>query len=355
MEMKTKQKILMLLYSALHVLGIDRLYMKLTKPHSAVILMYHSVSSQLDRDWIDPDNDMPEKVFEEQMQYLHDNCNVVSMDELCSCIRNNQPIKPNTVVISFDDGYRNNYQNAVEILAKYNLPSILYLATGYVDRGDAQWIDELYRYFKLRTRQILKFGESDCFSLETGIGVESAYDIVRTRLLSSSLAERRILLDQIKLDLCPVGDSPRLTLTWQELSEMVSKYPGVTIGVHTRDHIDLTIEKPGSVTNEILSSVADVDANLKIKVNHFSYPYGKWNNEVKVLVERYGLVSAVATDNPVATITPDSDIYKLPRIEVPRNRPLFKHMVSGAYPNLSQLLFKRPHAQAYTGSRQLEQ
>ena len=81
--------------------------------------------------------------------------------------------------------------------------------------------------------------------------------------------------------------------------------------------------------------------NLDIEVQHFSYPYGKWNYKIKEIVEKSSLASAVATD-PVSTINANTDIFALPRMEVTRNMTLFKYMVSGAYPGLSQLIIRRP-------------
>ena len=46
--------------------------------------------------------------------------------------------------ITFDDGYRDNLTVAAPILEKYRLPATLFLATGYVERGETQWSDTLH-------------------------------------------------------------------------------------------------------------------------------------------------------------------------------------------------------------------
>jgi peptidoglycan/xylan/chitin deacetylase (PgdA/CDA1 family) len=336
-----KQKLLMLMYSSLYLSGASRAYSKFSNTESAVILMYHSVSSETDRKWIDPDNDMPEDIFEEQMRYIHENCKVVSIDHLCNCIRNNSPIEPKTVVVTFDDGYRNNLENAARILNKYKLPAIIYLATGYISHGETQWIDELYSYFKYRTLNYLELYDLGKLDISTHQGAKEAYESLKYILLASDVGDRRLLLDQVKEQLCPSSVSPRLTLIWQELSERLKDYPNITLGVHTKNHLDLTSLGQEAIDNQINQSISDVSKNLRLEVNHFSYPYGQWNQAIRSRVEQAGLLSAVATE-PVPAVTTESDPYSLPRIEAPRNMALFKYMVSGAYPKLSQALFRRP-------------
>ena len=256
--MNIKQIVLQHLHSSLFNSGLAKLYARLIDSQSAVILMYHSISSETDREWIDPHNDIPVDVFEKQMRYLHRNCKVVSMDDLCSDLQNNIPIKPKTVVISFDDGYLNNFQAAAKVLNKYNLPAIIYLATGYIDRGDAQWIDELYSLFKFRSSDNLELKELGCISLKSAIDESSAYERIRTYLLSAAVGDRRILLDRIGDQLCPDKTPPRLTLDWQEISDLISRNSKFTVGIHTRDHIDLTSVSEQMVKKEIHTSFSDV-------------------------------------------------------------------------------------------------
>ena len=329
------------MYSLLYLSGAAALYSRLFKFESAVILAYHSVSSESDRKWIDPDNDMPMEIFEEQMRYLQKNCKVVSMDHLCNSIRNNSPIEPRTVVITFDDGYRNNLENAAKILDKYKLPAIIYLATGYIDRGETQWIDELYTCFRYRNSNHLELRDLGKFNLSTSQNSDEAYARLKSLLIESNMVDRRRLLDQVKEQLCPSSLPQGLTLNWQELFERLKDSPYISLGAHTQNHIDLTSVGQEEIDDQITQSVSDVLKKLNMEVNHFSYPYGRWNQAIRSRVEQAGLLSAVGCE-PVPSISTKSDPFSLPRIEAPKNMALFKYMVSGAYPNLSQVLFRRP-------------
>lgn len=86
--------------------------------------MYHSVG----------DNEefftVPKKEFDCQMKYLSENnFNVVSVSELVELVEKKLLIPVKTIAITFDDGYEDNYLNALPILNKYNFPATIFVST----------------------------------------------------------------------------------------------------------------------------------------------------------------------------------------------------------------------------------
>lgn len=96
------------------------------------ILMYHSIGYDTDTSLhVSPDN------FHKQVKYLVDKgYNVIPLEKLIKGIKNKKKFPHNTVVITFDDGYRNNFTEAFPILAKYKLPATIFIVSGYVGRKD---------------------------------------------------------------------------------------------------------------------------------------------------------------------------------------------------------------------------
>lgn len=78
--------------------------------------------------------------FEKQMKFLIEHgYNVISLSELLEIISNNKNVKK-TVVITFDDGYEDNYTRAFPIMKKYDLPASVFVVAGLVDRkGFLSW------------------------------------------------------------------------------------------------------------------------------------------------------------------------------------------------------------------------
>jgi len=100
--------------------------------HVVPVLMYHAIGSDGEGSlYVAPEN------FCRQMRFLSDNgYSVISLDELVSGIEQEKRFPPKTVVITFDDGYEDNYIYAFPVLAKYEIPATIFLITRYVDARD---------------------------------------------------------------------------------------------------------------------------------------------------------------------------------------------------------------------------
>ncbi|ERI94791.1 polysaccharide deacetylase [Clostridiales bacterium oral taxon 876 str. F0540] len=107
--------------------------LKTDKIKGIPVLMYHSIDFQ-------PKNDLkvPKDKFEEQMKYLKENgYTTLTMEELYKALNNMDEIPEKPVVLSFDDGYRDNYTEAYPILKKYNLKGTVFIISDLVDKSTA--------------------------------------------------------------------------------------------------------------------------------------------------------------------------------------------------------------------------
>jgi len=91
------------------------------------ILMYHSIDNNNVFFTVKPE------IFEKQIKYLKDNnYNVISLAELVKILELNNDLPKKTIVLTFDDGFEDNYLNVWPVLKKYNFPATIFLATGLV-------------------------------------------------------------------------------------------------------------------------------------------------------------------------------------------------------------------------------
>lgn len=96
------------------------------------ILMYHSIGYEKNNGLR-----MPEKQFREQMKYIKDNgYTTLTMDELYSYFTENKPIPKKSLVITFDDGYLDNYKYAYPILKEFNLKATIFVIASNIDRDN---------------------------------------------------------------------------------------------------------------------------------------------------------------------------------------------------------------------------
>ncbi|MFL2840373.1 MAG: polysaccharide deacetylase family protein [Pseudohongiellaceae bacterium] len=104
---------------------------KNTERMTIPILCYHSINS---RDSYEADPLSPE-YFEAHLDYLSQNYNVIPLDQAANYIERKQCDVDNPVVITFDDGYVDNYEVAFPLLKKFRLPATIFVVTGFVNRN----------------------------------------------------------------------------------------------------------------------------------------------------------------------------------------------------------------------------
>ena len=108
---------------------------KLLLNKHASILMYHSISDNSEFFSVSPVE------FEWQMRYLLEhNYSIISLDKLVNFIEKRMKIPRRTVVLTFDDGYEDNYYSAFSILKKFNFPATIFLTTGRI--GDKEYTNK---------------------------------------------------------------------------------------------------------------------------------------------------------------------------------------------------------------------
>src|SRR5947209_3343413 len=93
-----------------------------------VVLIYHRVGGHTSIE-----TDLPLSLFEDQMDFLAGQANVVTLDDGLQAIVSRPPTASNVVAITFDDGTADFADMALPVLASRNLPVTLYLATDFVD------------------------------------------------------------------------------------------------------------------------------------------------------------------------------------------------------------------------------
>ena len=316
------------------------IYRAVTQPAGATVIMYHSVPTADMAAGLDPRNTMNPERFHRQMRCLARHRSVITLDKLVDAIESGHDLPAGTVVLTFDDGYLDNLTVVAPILRELRLPAVLYLATGYIDRAEPQWIDTLYSMFRGSSADELTLEGAGTFDLRSGTERAKAYLSAADRLIVCDRASREALLAELRGALRTNGCPPSTTLTWDDVRRLREVCAGIEIGVHTHEHLDMTACSIEQAECEIRTSMDRVRCELGIEPRHFSFPYGRADSERCEMVRRVGLRSAVASGNS-PFITAASDPFRMSRIDAPQSETLFRFYTSGAYPGLSQAMLGR--------------
>jgi len=240
------------------------------------------------------------------------------------------------VVITFDDGYRDNYLYAYPILQKYGAHATTFLATGYIDSDRLFWWDRLgYAIHKTPLERL---------SLN-GLGVHSLKSVhertVALRTISSRLKElpddeKNMAIEELvrKAGLDAPPEMVRgMVLSWEEVREMARN--GIAFGAHTMHHPILTRLSPDETTREIVQSQRHIQEKVDVPVNTFAYPNGwpsDYDESTKAILRENHFTCAVSYA-PSRLVYQGADPYDLGRISARSTLAMFHLSLSGIYPD----------------------
>lgn len=292
------------------------------------ILLYYRIGDPTEYPWSIPP--VSTQDFENQIRYLCQTRELLSLDELTSRLRENQSLPSKAAVITFDDGYKNCYTNAYPILKKYHVPATIFLTTGHIGTGKLFWWDKV-SYIAFNVRKTLKPDDPRH---------RQSLPQLRRQLKRLSEENKNLMIEEF-VEASGIAIPPllgkELILSWDEVREMNSN--SITIGAHSVTHPILTRLSPEQARSEIIQSKRDIEERVGCVVTVFAYPnglFGDFDAQTVGFVKEAGFHCAV-TGVP-RMINVEADLYQLGRISIVGNFDMFKLFLSGLYSDLKLYL-----------------
>ncbi len=181
----------------------------------------------------------------------------------------------NPVLITFDDGYRNNLTHAAPVLERFGIPAIIFISTGYIGASKVIWPDEVYLRILNWPKRVLPLPDG---RLETHLPGE----LRKRRKLASAVRElckrfpdeqvREYLMRLREYKLPPQAEDAFAFLSWDEVRTLSRR--GFEIGSHTVDHPILTQVCAERLTFELTQSKRTIEQEIGRECWCFSYPNG---------------------------------------------------------------------------------
>jgi len=218
--------------------------------NAAVVVAFHRI-----RDNVAPSDPLTvdTATFERYCRFFRRHFRVVSLPELVSKLERGSP--PNReLVITFDDGYRDNYENALPVLEKLSLPATFFLITQWIGTDFVPFWDEQ-------------------------LGVRYPW------------------------------------MTWDQARSLQRN--GFDVGAHTRTHADLGKVSGRTAREEIVGGKLELERELRAPVRSFAFPYGRWTNLTEAnreLVRVAGFRCCCSGFG--GTVSRGTDPFHLPRVPI---------------------------------------
>ncbi|MBU2883726.1 polysaccharide deacetylase family protein [Psychrosphaera sp. B3R10] len=214
------------------------------------------------------------------------------------------------LALTFDDGYLDNYTNALPILEKYNIKASFFVATNGTQQGWL-WNDQLETCLRNAALANLDF-ENQHYSLATEQARAKTYLTLVSKIKFLPNALRDKAVDTI-VGLCGDPVVERCMMTESQLKSLVSR--GHDVGAHTASHSILGFQNDAVAEEEISTSIRYLNNVLGTTTTIFAYPNGwfdrDFSNKHASMVKKCGVEYAVATND--GGIVQTSNNLALPR------------------------------------------
>ena len=182
--------------------GLDALLLR----RAGVIVAFHRVQDRDDPYGLSVSRDM----FERHCRFFKRHFRVIELAEMVARLERGEPLNRH-LAITFDDGYRDNFENARPILETLSLPATFFVVSQWIGTGVVPWWDREH-------------------------GVRHPW------------------------------------MTWDQVRTLSRR--GFHIGAHTRTHADLGALAGAAALEEIIGGRVEVERQIGLPVKLFAYPYG---------------------------------------------------------------------------------
>jgi peptidoglycan/xylan/chitin deacetylase (PgdA/CDA1 family) len=295
--------------------GIPKLFHRLAYRDQLTVIMYHGIIKEplIIEDWCFVD----EHSFRLQMEYLKRCFEIVSLSEGVRRMGRGE-IKGPTAVITFDDGYQNNFDVAFPILWEERIPATIFLTTGFINTDDTVWYGRVNLALSKTQKTHLEWNgfkfdlsRSDLKAKASVAIQESLKRLEHPKLMA---AIRRVILELGDDPDCSIAmDSPFRMLDKEAIGEMAVSGL-IEFGAHTHHHSILSQLSDGERENEIRQSADSVYELTGQPCKYFAYPNGRrgdYSEEAIGDLKTYGIQAAVTTiSGPNDRMTPVMELRR---------------------------------------------
>ena len=210
-------------------------------------------------------------------------------------------------LLTFDDGWRDNYDNAYPVLKAMGIPALIFLTTGRLESQSPFWVERLRAAcadaeILQRARLVLR---ADVARDMRKISVEDV-----TEHLKRLPAEQRNRLLRTILGNSSTPNASDAMLDWLQVREMAAN--GIEFGGHTDTHPLLTYEDDDTIARELHTCKHKIERAIGRTVQAFAYPNGDWDSRVREHVRRAGFACGFTTRRGWYVL--EEDVGSIPRV-----------------------------------------
>ena len=314
----------------LYGFGLLQLWQRAVLRRKAVVLMYHRVLTPDERrqSGSHPALMVDRDSFAKQMALLKRRFTVLSLQEFADCLEHKKPFPDSSCLITFDDGWRDNFTNALPILAEHDLPALVFLPMNYIGQRRVFWQEALTRLLAQAVQVVrTDAGRRSRFAaLLEPAGLAHLLDVAdddpRQRIHAAIGSQKRVERSAVEHLLRALADELGVRLEdfagvdgfidWHQVEAMSRQR--VSFGGHGLEHLLLTHVSAEEADLEICGSKVVISDTLEEPISSFSYPNGYLTPEIAAKVRASGYRLAFITGR--GPVTCEDDPFTIRRVNI---------------------------------------
>jgi peptidoglycan/xylan/chitin deacetylase (PgdA/CDA1 family) len=256
--------------------GVTGLLERLPSRRLLVVLNYHRIGNAYETPYDSGTFSCTAPEFDWQIGYLSNHYKMTALEESLEMLEGSVALTEPTFLITFDDGYIDNYRIAFPILRRHGVQAVFFAPTSFVGTGKLPWWDAIAYIVKRssKTRISLNYPEPRTFDLVQE-GVNRCIMHILALYTQPAMQNHDRFVDELER-ICdssrPLGDAERCFLSWDEAREI--QEAGMAFGSHTHRHEILSKLSKESQTEELFVSREILQHELGRKIDTLAYPVG---------------------------------------------------------------------------------
>lgn len=333
----------------LYFSGILFIYKYIKLKEKALALLYHRVLTLAEQETTFSQNGIivSDITFNRHLVFLKKHFNIIDAAEFSRIIEEGKIFSDSSCLITFDDGWKDNYTNAFPLLKNQEIPSLIFLSVNYIENDDLFWQETLNIYLKVF------LSETDSSILEEKNLIEFIERYELNDIIDSSDENRKIQIlnfinnwkfkpekkrieflksfnNILDIDITQQNKCDYF-MNWDDIGNMESG--NITFGSHGMNHKIVTQLSNEQLNEELSESKIELGKKLSKNVDTFSYPNGNYDQETAKLVENLGYQFAFTTE--YGFVDKNCNLMTIPRIniheDVTNNIPMFLCRILGIF------------------------
>jgi peptidoglycan/xylan/chitin deacetylase (PgdA/CDA1 family) len=292
------------------------------------VLTYHRIAEPSTDLFYDPVISATVQSFRQQIDWLHTHFQVLTLDEFLAQLDCRSPGYKRAALLTFDDGYRDNFDIAAQILLERNIPATFFISSGFLSSPRLPWWDHVAYVLKQTQlphltvqRDSLKKRAPLAIDLTTMRRADAIALVIRAFLDETIPDEPWFLTElaacaEVQIDSKQLANT--LFMSWNQLRQLTRQSQNLSIGSHTATHRRLASLNSNSQQSELVESKRLLEIQLDREISALAYPYGwlgTYTAETKQLAVQAGYRVAFTSRQGLNHYT-SFDRYELNRLGV---------------------------------------